>query len=166
VDRCDGCGFEYDLDGAAGASRVIGNGVDELIALVRGLPQDTLRRRSEPQTWSPFEYLCHVRDVLLVQRERVLQARREERPSLAPMGRDERVEHDGYGGQDTSAVTRQAADAARMFANVLDRLGPSAWDRTVIYNYPSPMERTLRWVAVHTVHEVRHHLLDVRQQVG
>ena len=51
-----------------------------------------------------------------------------------------------------------------MFANVLARLGPSDWDRTVIYNYPVATERSLRWVAEHTLHEVRHHLLDVRRQ--
>jgi hypothetical protein len=39
------------------------------------------------------------------------------------------------------------------------------WERTVAYNYPAPAARSLRWVAVHTVHEMRHHLLDVRRQL-
>ncbi len=38
-------------------------------------------------------------DVLLVERERVLAPRRPDLPSLDPMGRDERVQHDGYGEQ-------------------------------------------------------------------
>jgi hypothetical protein len=50
-------------------------------------------------------------------------------------------------------------------ANVLDRLGPD-WDRPVIYTYPAESERSLRWVAVHTVHEVRHHLLDIGRQLS
>ena len=29
------------------------------------------------------------------------------------------------------------------------------------YNYPSVAERPLTWVAVHTVHEGEHHLLDI-----
>ena len=41
----------------------------------------------------------------------------------------------------------------------------SDWDRTVVYNYPSHSVRSLRWVAVHTVHELQHHLLDVRRQL-
>jgi hypothetical protein len=49
---------------------------------------------------------------------------------------------------------------------VLDRLGTSDWTRSVIYNYPEPRERSLRWVAVHTVHEVHHHLLDIRRQLA
>ncbi len=47
------------------------------------------------------------------------------------MGRDERVDHDGYADQDPAAVARQLVDAADLFANVLDRLaarrlGPGA----------------------------------------
>jgi DinB superfamily len=80
------------------------------------------------------------------------------------MGRDERVDHDGYADQDPADVARQLDDAARMFANDLSRLGPVDWDRTLMYNYPAQSERPLRWVAVHTVHEVRHHLGDVRRQ--
>jgi DinB superfamily len=123
-----------------------------------------VRRRSSRQ-WSPLEYGCHVRDVLLVQRERVLLARRETRPALTPMGRDERVEHDGYSEQIPAEVARQLQDSARMFANVLARLGDADWDRTLIYNYPEIHERTLGWVAVHTLHEVRHHQMDIEGQL-
>ena len=49
------------------------------------------RARPEPSTWSPLEYACHVRDMLLAQRERVLLARRVDVPESVPMGRDERV---------------------------------------------------------------------------
>ncbi len=124
-----------------------------------------VRARPEPAVWSPLEYGCHLRDILLVQRERVLAARRTLRPSCEPMGRDERVEHDGYAQQDTADVARQLTMAAQLFANVLDRLGVDDWDRSVVYNYPRRTERSLRWVAVHTVHELRHHLLDIRRQL-
>jgi len=40
------------------------------------------------------------------------------------------------------------------------------WDRSVMYNYPEPRERSLRWGAVHTVHEIHHHTLDVRHQLA
>src|SRR5919106_5051521 len=166
MDHCDECGFDYALDDAGGAGAAIVAGTAALGALLRQPPAGgALTRRPEPQTWSPLEYGCHVRDVLLVQRERVLAARREERPSFAPMGRDERVEHDGYAEQDPEDVARQLTDAAALFAHVLSRLDGDDWDRTVMYNYPTRFERSLRWVAVHTVHEVRHHLLDVRRQL-
>lgn len=61
-------------------------------------------------------------------------------------------------------MAEELAVAARLLANVLDRLTADDWDRRVEYNYPERVERDLRWVAVHTVHEIRHHLLDVRRQ--
>ena len=82
------------------------------------------------------------------------------------MGRDERVEHDGYAAQSPQDVARQLNDAARMFANVLDRLQPEDWERKVTYNYPVRLERSLGWVAVHTEHEVKHHLLDCQAQLS
>lgn len=165
VDRCAGCGFEYDLDRAPAAAAEIVAGAVELATILCD-PAADVRRRRAPEVWSPLEYGCHVRDVLLVQRERVLEARRTDRPSFSAMGREERVGHDGYGDQDPVAVSRQLQDAAQLFANVLDRLTAAEWDRTVVYGYPAEVERTLRWVAVHTVHEVQHHLQDVRDQLG
>jgi DinB superfamily len=164
VDRCAECGFEYRLDEADRARVEITGCAAALGDILRDGDVD-LRSRREPRLWSPLEYGCHVRDVLIVQRERVLRARREERPSFAPMGRDERVEHDGYATQDPRDVARQLTDAAALFAHVLDRLGREDWEREVTYNYPRHMVRSLRWVAVHTAHELRHHLQDVHRQL-
>jgi len=164
VDRCEECGFDYDLAQAPASGPAIIDGVAEVTGLLGAAGED-LRARQQPSVWSSLEYGCHLRDVLLVQRERVLAARRMDRPTFDPMGRDERVEHDGYAEQKPADVARQLSDAAHLFANVLGRLGPEDWDRNVSYNYPKPLERSLRWVAVHTVHEVRHHLLDVRRQL-
>jgi hypothetical protein len=166
VERCGECGFEYDLGQTQDAGAAIIAATRELRGLLLIESTADLRARRRSEVWSPLEYACHVRDVLLVQRERVLQARREECPSLTPMGRDERVDHDGYADQRPDDVARQMSDAARLFANVLSRLGPDDWDRTVVYSYPAPSERTVGWVAVHTLHEVRHHLGDVRQQLA
>jgi hypothetical protein len=161
--RCDECGFGYDLDEAPHAATSITEGVAELCSLLSS--GGDLRTRRQPETWSPLEYGCHMRDVLLVQRERVLAARRMGTPSCDPMGRDERVDHDGYADQDADDVVRQLTNAAAMFTNDLRRIPEDEWDRTVVYNYPAVKERSLRWVAVHTVHEVRHHLLDIRRQL-
>ncbi len=162
---CEECGFEYDLAKASNAASSIVTGAAEFAALLSDNRTDA-RTRREPTRWSPLEYGCHVRDVLLVQRERVLTARRRYRPSLEPMGRDERVDHDGYAEQEPDDVARQLTVAAQLFANVLGRLSPDDWDRSVIYNYPRRAERSLRWVAVHSLHEVSHHLLDARRQLG
>ncbi|HEX6345590.1 DinB family protein [Umezawaea sp.] len=165
MDQCLECGFTYDPDDAPAAGPAITQGAAAVDEILRGHAPDDLAKRRRPDTWSPLEYACHLRDVLLVQRERVLTARWADRPVCAPMGRDERVEHDGYAKQDPVDVARQLTDAARLFTNVLDQVDPPGWSRVLVYPFPEPVERSLRWVAVHTVHEVRHHLLDIRRQV-
>jgi DinB superfamily len=162
--QCDDCEFAYDLTKASESGAAIVEGAASIARALRDTSIDVKARR-EPSTWSPLEYGCHLRDVLLVQRERVLAARREDCPSFPPMGRDERAEHDGYAEQDPARVAEQLNDAALMFANVLARLGPDDWDRKMIYNYPTVTERSMQWVAVHTEHEARHHLLDVNRQL-
>jgi hypothetical protein len=165
VERCEECGFVYNLFEAPTAASTIVSGVAEFVTLLADRDVD-VRSRREPGIWSPLEYGCHLRDVLLVQRERVLAGRRMDRPWCQPMGRDERVDHDGYADQQPADVARQLSDAAQLFSNVLDRLRSADWDRNVTYNYPKPTVRALRWVAVHTLHEVSHHLLDVRRQLA
>ena len=164
TDRCAGCSFTYDLGQAAAAGADIGKRVAEIVAILSDNNID-VRSRSRPEVWSPLEYGCHLRDVLLVQRERVLAARRINRADCASMGREERVVHDGYSEQDPAAVARQLADAATLFSNVLARLADADWDRTLVYHYPETNERSLRWVAVHTAHEAQHHLRDIRRQL-
>jgi hypothetical protein len=162
--RCADCGFDYDLGRPGTLERDLRERVAEFVALLRADDVD-VRSRRWPDVWSPLEYGCHLRDMLLVQRERVLAARRMDRPDCTPSGRDERVIHDGYAEQDPKDVARQLGDAAQLFTNVLSRLASNDWDRVLIYHYPETRERSLRWVAMHTLHEAQHHLLDVRRQV-
>jgi DinB superfamily len=164
TDRCADCGFVYDLGRSGTVERDIGERVAEVVAVLRAGEVD-LRSRRRPDVWSPLEYGCHLRDMLLVQRERVLAARRVDRPDCPASGRDERVIHDGYAEQDPEDVARQLGDAAQLFSNVLARLAPDDWDRMLIYHYPETRERSLRWVALHTLHEAQHHLLDIGRQI-
>lgn len=164
VDLCEECGFRYDPDDAPGASASIVNGAGE-IAGILGDPGGDIYIRRNPQLWSPLEYACHVRDVLSVSRERLFLARRVDCPRFEPMGRDERVEYDGYSDQRASDVARQLIDAASLFANALSRLREDEWDRTCVYNYPEPAKRSLHWFAVHVAHEVQHHVFDIRRQM-
>ena len=135
VERCGECGFAYDVSAAPWAGREIRAGAAELAAILTDGTAGLAARR-EPARWSPLEYGCHVRDMLVVQRERLLAARRLDRPVAEPMGRDERAELDGYAGQDPADVARQLGDAALLLAGDLARLGDPDWDRTLIYTYP------------------------------
>jgi hypothetical protein len=164
VEHCAECAFTYDLAAAPAAGAAITEDCAEAATLlVRHATTAPTRR--EANIWSALEYGCHLRDVLLVQRERVLLALRIDEPAPEPMGRDERAVLDGYAEQVPTDVARQLSDASALFTNVLDRLSHDQWERTMIYNYPTPGPQSLRWVAVHTEHEARHHLADIRRQL-
>jgi hypothetical protein len=167
MDRCTECGFDYTAyaDEGGPIADTLSGGVAEIAGLVLHGDPAALRTRQKPDVWSAIEYACHVRDVLLVQRERALTALRVPQPSCEPMGRDERVEHDGYAEQMPTDVARQLTDAALMFSNLLARLDAGQWRRTVVYPWPTPTVRSLQWLATHSVHEVEHHLMDVRRQL-
>lgn len=156
--------FRYDLDRAATAGTAISERVGAAGRILSS-GDANVRSRRLPAQWSPLEYGCHLRDMLLVQRERVLAALRVDRPDCTAMGRDERVVHDGYADQEPADVARQLADAALMFGNLLGRLSADDWNRAVVYHFPQTAERSLRWIAVHTLHEAEHHLRDILRQV-
>lgn len=166
MERCEECGYAYDLAAATRAGDHIRVGVAELAGLLTTTGRRALARRTTPELWSPLEYACHVRDMLLTQRERVLLARRIDVPETVPMGREERVAHEGYAEQDPIEVAEELRIAARLLANVLGRLDNAAWERRLVYKWPDRTERTLRWMAAHTLHDVHHHLLDARRQLG
>jgi hypothetical protein len=164
MQRCAECGFDYVQEHRSTAAALTG-GAAAFAALLRESDPSAMRTRAQADTWSPLEYACHVRDGLLVQRERVLTALRIPQPSCESMGREERVEHDGYIEQEPGDVARQLVDAALMFTNVLERLSPAQWKRTMVHNAATPTVRSLRWVAAHSLHEVQHHLLDAERQL-
>ncbi len=159
--RCDECAFIYDeiavLDVAA-TLRSVGPRYEGRIT---GASDIDRRTRPRADVWSVLEYACHVRDVLRVQRDRVAIALVEERPDFTPMGREERVVNYRYDEQDPAVVATQITEAAKALASAFEALTPSQWERTGIHHWPTTSERTVAWLARHTVHECEHHLRDI-----
>jgi hypothetical protein len=111
--------------------------------------------------WSALEYACHLRDVFLAQRERLYLALVEDKPEFWPMNRDERPALARYNEQQPELVVSELDVAARLFARSCSYLTPEQWQRSCVYGYPARVERTLQWVAQHTLHEGQHHVLDI-----
>jgi hypothetical protein len=165
VESCHECGFAYD-DHLAPAV------VDELASLgprladrlrhACGDPRrdGLLRLRPAPGVWSALEYACHVRDVLLAQRERLLLALVEDCPGFAPIYREQRVTLARYAESDAGQVAEESSVAARLVARTFGGLDEAAWRRECMYNLPAPSKRNIAWLAAHTLHEGEHHLRD------
>jgi S-DNA-T family DNA segregation ATPase FtsK/SpoIIIE len=160
--QCDECGFDYDDVTAASVPNRLRNGARDLAETVR-IEGDDVRIRPTPETWSPLEYACHVRDVARTQRDRMELALREDCPRFAPMGRDQKAIDDRYNEQDPDEVCRELVASCNDLADYLETLLPEERARTGIYLYPAEAERTIVWIGINTVHELVHHRMDVQR---
>ncbi|QDP95191.1 DinB family protein [Microlunatus elymi] len=161
-EQCEHCGFDYGSVASATAARAIRFEAGELADRLAHSDPVAVTRRPGGE-WSALEYGGHVRDVLLVQRERVLAARLHSGHTIIPMGRDERVEWREYEGIDAGQLEAEIRMTADWLARSLEAMDEDDWSRTVVYNYPQPATKTLRWLAAHTVHELVHHRQDVER---
>ena len=165
MERCDECGYVYEDPGPLHLVEKLaslGPRYAERLRVTNGEDDGTvLRERPEPQVWSALEYACHVRDVLLAQRERLFLALVEDRPSYAPIYREQRVILARYAQQDPNRVAAQLDVAATLVADAFSHVDRTGWHRECIYNFPAPATRSVSWLGAHTLHEGEHHLADV-----
>jgi DinB family protein len=170
MDRCDSCSFIYtDIDATALPARLAAFG-SQYPALLLPPDQpaawsDVLRTRPAEGVWSALEYACHVRDMFLVQRDRLYTALVEDTPAFTPMYRDQRVALARYNAQDPEEVVAQLATAARLIAQAFEALDAAQLQRRCIYNFPAPSGRSLLWVGQHAVHEGEHHFRDIERGI-
>jgi hypothetical protein len=162
VEPCAECGYSYTALRRPDIAPGLRSGALTYEELLLGTDEGELRARPRADVWSALEYGCHVRDVVLVQDGRVHQACRQEQPEFASMRRDERAVEQRYNAQEPTVVARQLIDAADALARTLDALDAAAWERTGVYHWPTTAVRTVDWIGRHTVHEVVHHLRDIR----
>jgi hypothetical protein len=163
MDSCEQCGYVYGsiaVTDIPDALRAVG--VQYEMAIFDPEVAGLVKMRPEPDVWSALEYGCHVRDVLLTQRDRAIVALVEDTPSFARMHRDERVELAGYQRQDVSEVAGELTMAANLMGRLYEGLSSEQLARPCIYNYPEPTVRDVAWLGHHTLHEATHHLDDLR----
>jgi len=171
MDRCDSCSFIYaDVAAPAVPVRLAAFGTQYAALLLPPGRSDAwfgiLRTRPEEGVWSALEYACHVRDVFLVQRDRLYTALVEDTPTFTPMYRDQRVTLARYNTQDPAEAAAQLATAAQLIAQAFNALDSAQFQRCCIYNFPAPTERSLLWVGQHAIHEGEHHFRDIERGIA
>jgi S-DNA-T family DNA segregation ATPase FtsK/SpoIIIE len=165
MDHCDECGFVYAHLSAVdipGRLRALGPAFQARLTTDAAV----LRQRPSPDVWSALEYSCHVRDVLIVQRQRLALALREDCPTFVPMGREERAVRERYNEQDPKVVAAELMATAGAIARDFAAMDDAGWRRVGVYNWPERAERSMLWLGQHTVHEGEHHLADVDRILG
>jgi hypothetical protein len=161
MERCAMCDYVYGSVPAPGLPDSLHDFARRYRLLLTTAGERALRTRSSPTVWSPLEYACHVRDVLLVQRERLIAALVQDCPAVAPMQRDERVDLAHYAQERTDEVVAGIELGSILFERVFRDLAPAQLSRPVVYNFPEPATRDVAWVGAHTLHELQHHLVDM-----
>jgi DNA segregation ATPase FtsK/SpoIIIE, S-DNA-T family len=162
TDRCAECGYVYDVAASALSSRLAGVAARYKTALA-GRTDAVVRVRPDPTTWSALEYTCHIRDVLLVQRDRLYVALAADDATWPPMYRDARPALARYNQQDPAAVLDHLAVAGELAGDAFAELDAVQLARTFTYNYPTPAMHDVLWLGRHVLHEAEHHLADVHR---
>jgi hypothetical protein len=167
MDRCGQCGYVYGSIAAGDIPDAVRSIADRYRdAILDPQLEGLVRIRPAPEVWSALEYASHVRDVLLIQRDRAILALVEDTPSYARMYRDERIFLAGYQREDVAEVAAELTMAANLMAKLFEGLSTEQLARHCIYNYPEPSERDIAWLGHHALHEATHHFDDLESSLA
>ena len=161
-ERCDGCGFVWDDVSWQHIPGLLRAAAHEMAAEIVNQGSNWTRRPSD-ERWSTREYGCHVRDVLLSLRERLILASVLDHPTGTALYRDDRIRIGLYANENISEVSNDLVMAADLVARTIAALPDGFEERTMTYSAQTPTNVTLQWVAAQGLHEVVHHLGDIRE---
>jgi hypothetical protein len=141
---------------------------EEIAALLRANAADWQRAlttvdhpvaRPHPDIWSPVEYACHVRDLLVLCDSRLDLMLTRDDPVFANWDGNEAVVRGRYGEQSPDRIAAELAAASATAARRLDRIGTGQWQRPG--RRSDGANYTVETFGRNLVHEAVHHLYDV-----
>ena len=106
---------------------------------------DVVRIRPSEQRWSILEYACHLRDVLISIRERLILATIVDVPTGVALHRDERVGRGFYRNDSVDDVAEDIRMLSRLLLTTYAVLTAHDLQRRLIYSPVSPNEVTILW---------------------
>jgi hypothetical protein len=161
--RCEICGFRWDDVGGDVTGRLTAAS-DAFVEVLTGAAERASRRPS-PDRWSILEYAGHVRDVLISIRERIVLAVVVERPTGVAMNREERIDRGLYRHDGVEDVAEELVVLTRLMVKTISSLREGDTRRALIYSSATPDEVSVAWAIAQAIHEVEHHLGDVRENL-
>lgn len=122
-------------------------------------PRRVLVGRPRPDSWSPTEYACHVRDVHRLFAERVQLMLTTDDAVFANWDQDATAVERRYDLAEPAVVVAELVDAAASAAAGYDAIADTEWGRTGVRSNGS--EFTVATLGLYHLHDVVHHRWDV-----
>jgi hypothetical protein len=158
LDRpCDECGFEAAAFDRNLIPRAFRKNAQVWFAL---LADPGAAERTRPDRWSTLEYACHVHDVHQLYHDRATQMLTEDNPLFENWDQDRTAEEGRYGEQLPAIVGPTLVAAAYAIGDLYASVPPLSWHRRG--RRSDGREFTVESLARYQLHDVVHHLHDVR----
>ncbi|MBM7369060.1 DinB family protein [Gordonia hydrophobica] len=154
--QCDECGFDpaqfrrTEIDARI---RATADGWRTVLA------RPDVTTRPDPDTWSPLEYACHVRDVNAVMTERLELMLRTQPVTFADWDQDSAEAEAEYNAQNPATVGDQLEAATTGFAELYRTVGENDWSRQGLRSNGSAF--TVETLGIYALHDLEHHRVDV-----
>jgi hypothetical protein len=162
---CPECGLDFDSISPRDAAVAVRSFPRRYRGLLAGPapadgPDDVIRRRPDPTTWSALEYTGHVADVLDHLGPAIRRMTVEDQPTITFFDNDERAREQGYNDQDRAEVFGWLDLTCEDLAAILDSVNADDWRRIGHFEWG---DRDVLAIARNAVHEGAHHLRDVQR---
>ena len=156
-ERCPECGFDArSVPAASVAARVRAT-----VPLWRAaLAAPDVANRPSPDTWSPLEYACHVRDVHRLYTYRLGLMLEQDDPLFPNWDQDETAIEERYGEQDPAVVSSELQAAGETLVQAFAAVEADQWARTGRRSDGAAF--TVATFARYLLHDPTHHLHDVQ----
>ena len=158
LDRaCGECGFDAGAFDRLAIPRAFRRNAQVWFALLAD-PDAGERTRSD--RWSTLEYACHVHDVHQIYHDRVTQMLADDNPLFDNWDQDQAAVDGRYDGQLPSIIGPTLVASAYAMSDLYDSVPPLSWQRRG--RRSDGHEFTVETLARYQLHDVVHHLHDVR----
>jgi hypothetical protein len=153
---CGECGFDPARSPRDSFSREIRDNAEHWSRI---LERSDVRQRPNDGQWSPLEYACHVRDVYRIMDGRLSLMLEQDDPTFQNWDQDETALASRYDLDEPTLVCHELSDAANIFAERLESVTESQWQRPGSRSNGSRF--SVESLGRYGVHDVVHHVWDV-----
>jgi hypothetical protein len=155
---CPECGFDASAASREQIPSLLRTNADGWREVLAG-EAEALRRRPDPQVWSPLEYACHVRDVCRIYLYRLDLMLAQDDPLYPNWDQDQTAVDEDYGAQDPAVVVGELSESFEALAARFDEVDGEDWERPG--RRSDGVGFTIETFARYFIHDPVHHYCDV-----